>query len=387
MHSLLTVLPDLYEEDEGIVEAPKEPERPEEPLEPLELVVDNTKVEELEAPAITDSALSKPEPSDDARSAGDGTDAPPPSSQASDVCPNPAEFAATTTLEGAQGDNVRAGPPADSNTPATSSFDDPPGPLPQSSSPPPQSVPELVPELSPETPPESTPEPADAPLPPPLPEAEASLDEKPPRYSTPPRTASPEPVSGPESESEHEAPEPRPRRPRVSLPALLMHADALFERFPPDDPRVALATVLGPQSAMRTWSERPEDLPDDSDAEAMVAHPELVVCPYTGDDDDEGEKEKGEEEMEKERRRRKLRKPRRLTELVLHRRTMVAGAVIVLGVAVAVYGLNAGLPGGGNGHHHRHGFGREWRKVGKFIGGVFMGAGGRIFDGIRRGLE
>ncbi|KAH9916946.1 rab-GTPase-TBC domain-containing protein [Epithele typhae] len=120
-----------------------------------------------------------------------------------------------------------------------------------------------------------------------------------------------------------------------------------------------LPTILGPQSAMRTWSERAADLPDDDEAEAMGARPELVVLP-----------------------RRKLRKPRRLTDIVLQRRTMVAGAVIVLGVAVAVYGLSAGVAPGGNGHP-RHSMGK---KMGKLVGGMFVGAG-RVLDGFRKALE
>ena len=57
----------------------------------------------------------------------------------------------------------------------------------------------------------------------------------------------------------------------------------------------------------------------------------------------------------------------------------------MLGVAMAVYGYNAGLPGGSG--HHRGVFGREWRKVGRFLGGALVGAGERVFEGLRRGFE
>ena len=80
-----------------------------------------------------------------------------------------------------------------------------------------------------------------------------------------------------------------------------------------------------------------------------------------------------------------MRKPRRLSDVIVQRRTMVAGAVLVLGVAMAVYGLNGGaLPGVGGGHAgHRGTFGRGWRRVGRLLGGFVVGAGERVFEGIR----
>ncbi|KAI0641372.1 rab-GTPase-TBC domain-containing protein [Trametes meyenii] len=199
------------------------------------------------------------------------------------------------------------------------------------------------------------------------------------------RTTSPEPF------------EPtRPHRPRVSLTTLLTHADELFALYPPTHPAIDISSIMGPQSAMITWSERRAELPDDDEAELMVTKPELVVLPHVEPDDDvasdgdsfngPGRREGRGHEKDKDRRQRRLRKPRRLTDLVVQRKTMVAGAVLVLGVAMAVYGYNAGLPGSGGGHH-RSGFGREWRKVGRFLGGALLGAGERVLDGVRRGLE
>ena len=80
-----------------------------------------------------------------------------------------------------------------------------------------------------------------------------------------------------------------------------------------------------------------------------------------------------------------MRKPRRLSDVIVQRRTMVAGAVLVLGVAMAVYGLNGGaLPGVGGGHAgHKGTFGREWRRVGRLLGGFVVGAGERVIEGIR----
>ncbi|KAI0821850.1 rab-GTPase-TBC domain-containing protein [Trametes gibbosa] len=212
---------------------------------------------------------------------------------------------------------------------------------------------------------------------------EAPLSEK----SHSPRSRSPEPL------------EPtRPHRPRVSLTALLARADALYEQYPPSHPGVAVDSVMGPQSVMRTWSERSTDLPSDDDAERMVLTPDLIVLPYIEPDDDvasDGDsyrttglarKGRKSEKEEKEKRRRRLRKPRRLTDMVVQRKTMVAGAVLVLGVAMAVYGINGGMPGSVSGHH-RAGFGREWKKVGRYLGGAIVGAGERMFDGIHHGLH
>nr|VWP00440.1 STE/STE11/CDC15 protein kinase [Ganoderma boninense] len=100
---------------------------------------------------------------------------------------------------------------------------------------------------------------------------------------------------------------PRPRRPRISLTALLTEADALMRQYPPTHPDVALRTVMGPQSVVHTWAERARDLPPDDDAERMVDRPELVVCPPpppsplpSDDEDGGGGEEEGEGEQEGE---------------------------------------------------------------------------------------
>ena len=172
-----------------------------------------------------------------------------------------------------------------------------------------------------------------------------------------------------------------PPRPRISLTSLLMQADNLYSRFPPSHPSIALSSVMGPQSVMLTWSEDPAELPSDDDAELMVTRPELVVLPYiesddevASDDEDTHGKHRG--------RRRKLRKPR---NLVLQRKTMVAGAVLVLGVAVAVYGIQNGNSAGlfrsfADTQQHKNSVGREWKRMSSFVGGLILGVGERIFE-------
>lgn len=176
-------------------------------------------------------------------------------------------------------------------------------------------------------------------------------------------------------------------RPRVSLTSLLIRADELFARFPPSHPSIALSSVMGPQSVMLTWSQDPAELPPDDDAELMVKKPELVVRPYIEPDDevasdDESAAHARHPRAKEQRRRRKLRKPRKLA---LERKTMVAGAVLVLGVAMAVYGIqNVQGPAGWlrEGYQPRNSVGREWKRVSHFLGGVILGAGERVLEGL-----
>ncbi|CAL1698794.1 unnamed protein product [Somion occarium] len=174
-------------------------------------------------------------------------------------------------------------------------------------------------------------------------------------------------------------PTPPPPRPRMSLISLLQQADLLYELYPPSHPSIALDTILGPQSVMFTWSENPSQLPQDDEAELMATKPDLVVHPVKeeSEEEEEGKEKEGEHRGEK-RRRRRLRKPHRLVPS--RRKAMVASAVLVLGIAVAVYGTG-GFRGGGIGDSHRPGH-REWRTVTKFIGALFVGAGERLLDSI-----
>ncbi|KAI0765866.1 rab-GTPase-TBC domain-containing protein [Trametes elegans] len=358
MHSLLTGLPDLYEEDPIVSkeEPPTTATLAEDPM----LLANAEAADSPETPAVEASTNSL---ASDDNNGFEETFAPTPADPevAESIAEQASELAAVVPDQEAALDNLPRpdGEPADEVGTASAA---------QHTGIPP-SEPEEVPS--------------------PQPQAEVKVEPEEPALSEkviPSRSASPEPL------------EPaRLRRPRVSMTALLTHADKLYARFPPEHPGIAVSRVMGPQSAMCTWSERRADLPDDDEAELMVTRPELVVLPYVEPDDDDEElvsdadsfrgKDAGKGASEKERRRRRLRKPRRrLTDVIVRRKTMVAGAVLVLGVAMAVYGFNAGLPGAGGGHH-RSGFGREWRKVGKFLGGAFVGAGERVLEGIRHGLQ
>ena len=139
---------------------------------------------------------------------------------------------------------------------------------------------------------------------------------------------------------------------------------------------------MGPQSVLFTWSENSAELPSDTTAEAMVSRPELVVYPFipeemledgvegSSDSENWSEDEKrgpagrarSRKVREKGGMRNKGRKTRRRSKIVnklqelfrvldgsaagrgmtqVDGRTMVAGAVLVLGVAMAIYGVKS----------------------------------------------
>ncbi|ESK88537.1 tbc1 domain member 20 [Moniliophthora roreri MCA 2997] len=171
------------------------------------------------------------------------------------------------------------------------------------------------------------------------------------------------------SQSHQEA---KTQKPATALSTLLQHSDTLYEQYPPNHSslKLKLSDVMGPQSVVFTWSENEKELPSDDTAERMVDYPQLVVYPVddTMDEDDkEGEEESDtEEHTEKGRRRRNK----------LDRKTMVAGAVLVLSVAMAVYGVRYGAIGDGRGNGN--GFSKEWKKIGAWVGGVLAGTGDKL---------
>ena len=201
----------------------------------------------------------------------------------------------------------------------------------------------------------------------------------------------------------------------ITLSSLLTHADALYERYPPTHPDLTLSSIMGPQSVVYTWRE-PELSPNgvvmgsneweeerlaDDEAEAMVARPELVVYPYIEEDDDVEVNQMSEEEtngwgwwsekkaksdrkqgrsrkgMGKER---EKRRPHKLRKNLLSRveKTMLAGAVLVLGIAMAVYGPQIGRCSSSGWDAHGCANWREWRRMGSWVGGALVGVTDRM---------
>ena len=131
---------------------------------------------------------------------------------------------------------------------------------------------------------------------------------------------------------------------------------------------------MGPQSVIFTWNTH---IPDD-DAEAMVGRSDLVVYPEV---DEELEARRKEREAARDaknprRARRKLHKRFRVRD---RRVVMVAGAVLVLGVAMAVYGQKQGQRGGLLDMLRDSESRRHWIKLGGWVGGAVAGVGERIW--------
>jgi hypothetical protein len=185
-----------------------------------------------------------------------------------------------------------------------------------------------------------------------------------------------------------------PQPPWLTLTDLLMHSDSLYEEYPPSHSGLALSSIMGPQSVVFTWSESPSALPSDNMAEAMVSHPELVVYHYLEIYPDQ--KETGAEENEghnKATRRKRGSKLRKPLFGQMEKKTVLAGTVIVLGIAVAVYGIKArngpgdyGLFQAFAGDYHAHGaVARDWKGVGGWVGGALAGMSQKILKGLSSG--
>jgi TBC1 domain family member 20 len=159
------------------------------------------------------------------------------------------------------------------------------------------------------------------------------------------------------------------RRPSYVLASLLAKADSLYEDYPPNHPGLGLASIMGPQSVIFTWSQEPSSLPDDTAAERMVEHPELVVYPYIDEvpikDVDTTVNQRG----------RHSKKSRRLAIDVRDRKAMVFGAVLVLGVAIALYGVRNGAL---RDRHNREHVMKNLETFGGWIFGAVIGVGGRV---------
>jgi hypothetical protein len=159
-----------------------------------------------------------------------------------------------------------------------------------------------------------------------------------------------------------------PRRPKIPLVSLLIHADELYNTYHPSHPSIDVASILGPQSVVFTWSEVTSDMPADDEAEGMVENLELIVKPYV---EPLVEKESGwKSEKEPKKNRRRPRKAFKFNGVVVHRKTAVVGAMLVLGVAMAMYGIRSRPSGVSIGEYMRA---RGWRLLGRLVGMAGVG--------------
>ncbi|KAK7471029.1 GTPase-activating protein gyp8 [Stygiomarasmius scandens] len=168
------------------------------------------------------------------------------------------------------------------------------------------------------------------------------------------------------------------RKPTIPLVVLLKQADDLYKTYPPNHPGLSLSSIMGPKSVVFTWSPEPSEMPDDDTAENIVEHTDQIVLPYVEESPD---KEKEAEHLNRDNRRGRQKHDKALRRLIRalefrDRRTMVASAVLVLGVALAVYGI----ANGSMSRNGRHQFTAEqWRHLTGWVGGVLLGAGERVF--------
>jgi TBC1 domain family member 20 len=176
---------------------------------------------------------------------------------------------------------------------------------------------------------------------------------------------------------------------KLFLTDLLKHADTLYSTFPPSHPGLSLSSIMGPQSVVFTWSDSPSSLPSDNTAEAMVSHPELVVYPFIETDSAQMKSKESSESEEKrsKKARGKRHKLRKSPFSHMEKKTMVAGTVIVLGVAMAIYGVKASRPGDRGGHSIFHslaeGHGqKDWRRLGGWVSGAVAGVTTKIMNGL-----
>jgi hypothetical protein len=178
-----------------------------------------------------------------------------------------------------------------------------------------------------------------------------------------------------------------PKLTKIFLTDLLKHADTLYSTFPPSHSGLSLSSIMGPQSVVFTWSESPSSLPSDNTAEAMVSCPELVVYPYIEASSPAQMKSKEVSESEErtsKKARRKHHKLRKSPFSHMEKKTMVAGTVIALGVAMAIYGVKVSRTADRGVLHslvddHGH---KDWRRLGGWVSGAVAGVTTKIMNGL-----
>lgn len=318
IHSVLTGLPEFV--DYGQVQdgvqgnsAEANPELAEATPEPSNCTPRLKKVEH--SPLICEVPVNAPEGAQKALEAaldvGTPIDGP-----ASESSPDPPTTGVTTmTLVGPAGvlsGSVPLPPPHDADTPGTPVISGPSVPP----TPPQRVIPISTPSSA-----SAFPDPADVPLPP-----------------SAPSTRPASPVSS------------RPTT-AYSLSSVLLLADELSTRFPPGTPELRLIHSLGPASAMRSWAQDASLMPSDEQAEALVVSGVDIVVREVPEPDPQILKELGQ----------KAKKARKQKARRREARLLVAGAVLVLGVAV-VYGVGA-RRGGSSGGLGIIGTETEWRAL------------------------
>ncbi|KAF8586615.1 hypothetical protein K439DRAFT_1659568 [Ramaria rubella] len=170
-----------------------------------------------------------------------------------------------------------------------------------------------------------------------------------------------------------EKPPPSP----LPLSTLLRQASHLLTAYPPSSPKLRLSETFGSQSAMHAnGSVAPRTLSSlhDDEAEACVGGRD-VILPLSEEEQEEeyGPPKKPKESVRHDNARK--RRPPRISGIALRRQTVVASVILLLGVAVSLYGFKPEGRGAKLGS-------ANVRWIATWMGGL-LGVGGRLGIGLR----
>src|SRR5258706_1714336 len=136
---------------------------------------------------------------------------------------------------------------------------------------------------------------------------------------------------------------------RIRLSDLLVQSDLLMRRYPPSS--LKPEEIMGPQSVIFTWNEVGDE--EDDGAERMVGRPEMIGRPFLDEEEQEEIRSREKEKEERSRRGKGKTQKWKNQEII-----MLAGVVVAIGIAVAVYQNQRGAQGG-----VFHKAGEQWRKA------------------------
>ena len=98
--------------------------------------------------------------------------------------------------------------------------------------------------------------------------------------STPAFDPTPSPTPSPPPSIKQVARLKKPEPPKISIEQLVSTASSLYSRFPPTDPRVGVAEIMGKKSCVYTWALSAKGELSDQEAEAIVSGPmDRIVLP------------------------------------------------------------------------------------------------------------
>lgn len=169
----------------------------------------------------------------------------------------------------------------------------------------------------------------------------------------------------------------------VSLSSLLFVADDLYKRYPPmpssgedEPPSLDIGNVLGPSSVLFTWSQDPNQMLSNEEAEKIVRDGlSGVVLENDGSSEIDIAEEEEKNWKEQEERRVKREWDRAMRKRIVKSGLGVTVAVLVGLAAIALYSMERSANGNSNGKSIQ-----EWRKSLGWVGGMLLGIGDRVIQ-------